>query len=177
MGGAGNGLLSPSVIEPIAPAQPLLYYNATTNASALTYVSSTNNSKLVYLEFAFEAISGGGAVTSGMEFLNAILNWFEPATTVQTPEHQSAEDFRLLTNYPNPFNSSTSISFELPVASEVSLKIFDLSGREVSSLVNGHLSSGEHQIEWKADGLASGIYFMKLEAGNFQLTKKLLLLR
>ncbi|MBL7191616.1 T9SS type A sorting domain-containing protein [bacterium] len=79
--------------------------------------------------------------------------------------------------YPNPFNAKTVISFELRDASEVSLVIYDVQGREVRSLVTGHLSLGEHEVVWDAEGMSSGIYFARLQAGDFTQTQKLLLIK
>jgi hypothetical protein len=79
---------------------------------------------------------------------------------------------------PNPFNSSVALRFELPDASQIELKIFDISGREVASLVNGQWSTGEHEVSWNAEGMPSGIYFAKLMVdGRWSMVEKLLLLR
>jgi len=80
-------------------------------------------------------------------------------------------------NYPNPFNPITSISFSLPLKSFISLKIFDLLGREVATIVSEQLSAGNHAIKWNAVNMSSGIYFYRLQAGSFTETKKLVLLR
>jgi hypothetical protein len=86
-------------------------------------------------------------------------------------------EFALHPAYPNPFNPITTIAFDLPVESEVSLIVYDINGREVASLVTGHLSFGQQQIEWNAEGLPSGVYFARLTAGNLTQTQKLLLLK
>lgn len=83
----------------------------------------------------------------------------------------------LYQNYPNPFNLETVISFELPIAGPVTLDIYDLLGRKVSTLVNTDLTSGSHEIKWHADNLASGMYFYRLQAGAINVTKKLTLLK
>jgi len=67
-----------------------------------------------------------------------------------------------LTVYPNPFNARTAISFELPEPAEVELTVFDITGRAVESLVNGHLSFGMHEYVWDAEGMTSGVYFARL---------------
>jgi len=79
--------------------------------------------------------------------------------------------------YPNPFNPTTTLSFVLPEAGEVLLAVYDITGREVASLVNGHISSGEHSVVWDANGMSSGIYFARLESGKTQMTQKLLLIK
>ncbi len=83
----------------------------------------------------------------------------------------------LTQNYPNPFNPSTTISFQLSTSGYVSLKIFDLMGREISTLVSGELPAGTYTKQWNAGEVASGVYIYQLRAGSFVETKKLLLLR
>ena len=86
-------------------------------------------------------------------------------------------NYYLSQNYPNPFNPSTVISYQLPVNSKVSLKIYDLLGREVATLVNEEQSAGWKEVEWNASNIASGIYFYKLQADNFIETKKMLVIK
>jgi hypothetical protein len=83
----------------------------------------------------------------------------------------------LLQNYPNPFNASTTITFSVPSKLPVILKIFDVLGREVFNLVSEELSAGTYSRQWNAEGMASGIYFYRLQAGSFTEIKKLILLR
>jgi hypothetical protein len=85
--------------------------------------------------------------------------------------------FTLDQNYPNPFNPSTTISFTLPVPSFVSLKIFDVLGREAAAIVSEELSAGNHSRQWNASGLSGGMYFCRLQAGSFSETKRLVVLR
>jgi hypothetical protein len=75
------------------------------------------------------------------------------------------------------FNPSTTIRFELPKSSVVSLTVYDMLGREVSVLVNERRNAGVHEVKFDGTGLSSGVYFYRLEAGSFVLTRKLLLLR
>jgi polyhydroxybutyrate depolymerase len=85
--------------------------------------------------------------------------------------------FTLEQNYPNPFNPSTNIVFNLPLASFVTLKVYDLIGREVVTLVSEQLSAGSHSHTWNAANISSGIYFYRLQAGSFTEIKKLVLLK
>jgi hypothetical protein len=86
-------------------------------------------------------------------------------------------NFNLLSVSPNPFNEKTVISFQLPDASWVDLAIYDISGREVQSLVTGHWSLGKHSVVWEAKGMASGIYFVRLKAGDFSQVQKMVLMK
>ena len=87
------------------------------------------------------------------------------------------ENFRLYQNYPNPFNPSTAISYQLPVNSFVVLRVFDILGREVATLLNEQQRAGNHSVQFNAATLPSGVYFYRLEAGAYYDAKKLLLLK
>ncbi len=86
-------------------------------------------------------------------------------------------EFALEQNYPNPFNPSTTINFTVPQSAQVTLKIFDVLGREVSTLINQVVPGGNHEVQFDATGLPSGLYFYTLSTGNFVETKKMVLLR
>ena len=85
--------------------------------------------------------------------------------------------FDLSQNYPNPFNPTTSINFDLPVDGKVSIRLFDMTGREVSTLVNENRTAGYYTINFNASNLSSGTYFYRIEAGNYVSTKKMMLVK
>ena len=85
--------------------------------------------------------------------------------------------FNLAQNYPNPFNPSTKISYAIQSPELVTLRVYDVLGREVAMLVNQYQSAGNHTVSFDASSLASGMYFYKLEAGSFQSIKKMMLLK
>lgn len=87
------------------------------------------------------------------------------------------DQFELLQNYPNPFNPSTNIEFLLPIQSQVSIKIFDLLGREITTLVSGELEAGLHRYSWDAFNQSSGIYFYRLITRDKSITKKMTLIK
>jgi photosystem II stability/assembly factor-like uncharacterized protein len=87
------------------------------------------------------------------------------------------QSFALSQNYPNPFNPSTTINYSIPMTSKVSLKIFDMLGREVASLVNETKQAGNYEVVFNASKISSGVYFYKLQAGSFTETKKLTLMK
>lgn len=101
----------------------------------------------------------------------------EMITHVEDRQGQIPSHFALNQNYPNPFNPTTTISFSLPSKSFVVLKVFDLIGREVATLVTEELSAGNHLHEWNAEKMTSGIYFYRLQTGTFTETKKLILMK
>ena len=86
-------------------------------------------------------------------------------------------DFSLSKAYPNPFNPVTTLNFGIPHEPEVFLKIYNLQGREVSSLIDGNMEAGYHSVVWNANSAASGVYFVKMIAGDFVSTQKLMLIK
>ena len=87
------------------------------------------------------------------------------------------DQFKLYSPYPNPFNPTTTIRFSVEAWQTVSLRIFDITGRLVETLVNQKLETSEHEIVWNAERFASGVYFAQLESGSFQASQKLILLK
>ncbi len=87
------------------------------------------------------------------------------------------KEFALLPAYPNPFNPVTNIRLSLPIDSKVSLYIYNMQGREVSTLIDGNMDAGYHSIVWDANSYASGMYFVKMIAGEFVNTQKLMLVK
>ena len=99
-------------------------------------------------------------------------------TSVETRELSDSvipDQMTLYQNHPNPFNPTTTIQFRLPRSSHVTLTIYDLLGRTVTTLVNGMISAGEHEVKWTAKDLPGGIYFYRLQTGASIQTKKLIL--
>ncbi len=105
-------------------------------------------------------------------------------TSIASTENNVPEDFVLNQNYPNPFSTgsvsgshSTTVSFRIPASGNVSLKLFDLMGREVESMLNSYLEAGNHQLKIDAANLPSGVYFYRLESGVNSAVRKLTILK
>ena len=97
---------------------------------------------------------------------------------IQNISNEIPGDYSLSQNYPNPFNPTTSIRFELPTASNVTLKVYNVRGQLVEILVNNEqVSAGYKEVEFDATNLSSGIYFYSIQAGNFKATKKMILIK
>lgn len=92
-------------------------------------------------------------------------------------EVSNPDNFSLSQNYPNPFNPSTTINYTLSETQFVTLKVFDVLGREVEILINEEVNAGNHSIQFNANGLSSGIYFYRLNAGNIWQTKSMILMK
>jgi hypothetical protein len=99
---------------------------------------------------------------------------------VNVEEDQSTSlpaSFELMQNYPNPFNPTTSIKYKISEASLVSIKVYDLIGREVSVLINEVKQPGVYEVSFGAENLASGVYFYTMTAGEFSSARKMNLLK
>ena len=137
-------------------------------------VDSVSGSHDVYLRFLGEG--------TGQLFR---LNWFRFLSEHDTPTsvgdafgtRQGISRFELNQNYPNPFNPTTQIEYSLPERGHVSLKVYDLLGKEVAMLVNEHKAPGSYEVSFDASGLSSGVYFYRLKANGFVDTKKLVVLK
>ncbi|TAL65255.1 MAG: T9SS type A sorting domain-containing protein [Bacteroidetes bacterium] len=109
-----------------------------------------------------------------------LKDWYNNkfVTEVETNNKISiVKEFKLEQNYPNPFNPVTTINYQVPVKSFVSLKIFDILGREVATLVNEEKQQGKYSVEFNESKLSSGVYFFELNAGDFRSVKKMTLLK
>jgi len=96
---------------------------------------------------------------------------------VNNGSYENPEEFRLHQNYPNPFNPKTVIGYDLTKGDKISLKIFDILGKEIKTLVNDFQPAGNYNVSFDGEGLSSGTYIYRLSAGEFSLTKKMTLLK
>lgn len=133
----------------------------------------TENEKLEAIHFIDENI--GWAVGSNgiiLKTTNGGVNFVEDQNL-----NNLIDEYKLYQNYPNPFNPFTKINFSIPKSSFVTLKIYDMLGKIITTLVNEEKSIGNYEIEFDANNLSSGIYFYQIRSGSFIETKKLVLLR
>jgi hypothetical protein len=100
-----------------------------------------------------------------------------PTSVGKLHEDNLPKRFYLSQNYPNPFNPNTFISYQLATGSQVTIKVYDVLGREVTTLVNEKKPAGAHIINFDASGLASGVYLYAIREGNFYQSKKMILLK
>jgi len=106
-----------------------------------------------------------------------VLGMGEGPADVHTGEKPLPARIDLLQNYPNPFNPSTTIRYALPHRTDVMLTVFNTLGQQVATLVNGEVEAGYHEVQLNASSLASGVYFYRLQAGDFTQTRKFCLIR
>ncbi len=176
----------PDVIDTVGGSIPVLKYNRIVIAGIAytgTFGNSDKTGQLVYFGFPFETIWPKDARVNVM---TSILNYFNMLEPVSAKlDDSQADKFYLSQNYPNPFNPSTIINYHIPnmhglsssSLRHVTLKVYDVLGRKVETLVDEIKEPGSHTVEWKPGSLSSGIYFYQLRAGEFQQTKKMQLIR
>jgi hypothetical protein len=104
-------------------------------------------------------------------------NWFGIVLAVRGPGSSAPQTYALSQNYPNPFNPSTKIEFAIPKTSQVQLKVYDILGQEVATLVNETMTVGSHAVTFDASKLASGVYLYKIVAGDYVSSKKMVLMK
>jgi hypothetical protein len=113
-----------------------------------------------------------------------VINYGEPDTTVITVESLTVDpgfavptQFELKPNYPNPFNPTTTVEFTMPMSELVTLRVYDVKGREVETLVDQRLDRGIYSVVWNGSSFPSGIYFIRMVSGSTTQTRKMILLK
>jgi|GEM_PF-1868252 len=162
---------TPNVCTPlvgVAQGGTLLGYFAT-DASAGLFPSVYNETGTHQTTFVIDAPAACDQDVT-------VSVWYEDLCPEVNADEQAA-NFELAQNFPNPFNPTTSISFTLPEAGEASLKVYDMNGREVATLVNGMTERGTHSVTFDASGLSTGVYFYTLTAGELTTTNKMVLVK
>ncbi len=158
------------------PANNVTYWMPLGGSPALTGANFTNPNLSVFETTTFVGAFGNVNWTAGWANFNP-KSYTPSPVGIQTISTAVPAAFRMNQNYPNPFNPSTKINFALPKSSYVSLKVFDITGREVASLINENLNVGTYEYEFNAAKLNSGIYFYRINAEGFTSTKKMILIK
>ena len=143
--------------------------NDSTTTDTLRHVGPLSNTSRYYWRVSAKAASTWSSFSISADFLTDV-----PTFLTDVPKPNAVA---LNQNYPNPFNPTTTISFGLPSSSFVTLKVFDLLGREVASLVSEQLSAGYHSRQWNGGAMPSGVYFYRLQVGSFTETRRLVFLK
>lgn len=145
----------------------------------------TNQTIIIDLNFDFispNQLSNGQKVVVWISFGNSNNTALQIRSLVASPTgveetNTIANGFELSQNYPNPFNPTTKISFTIPTAQQVVLRVYNSLGEEVTTLVNSVLVKGNHSVQFDATGFSSGMYFYRLESGSQMLIRKMMLLK
>ncbi|NQS97919.1 MAG: agmatine deiminase family protein [candidate division Zixibacteria bacterium] len=163
-----------------APGSDLIFVHADT---AYGVIQDNPDFKTVGCSFEFGGLNGNNPSSSQQILLRQILRYFRSihaevsGSDIEVLVGLLPDQYALFQNHPNPFNSMTTISFGLPQASRVKLIVYDLEGRMAGELVDGMTDAGIHEVTWDASNLASGIYFYRIQAGDFTSVKKMALVK
>jgi hypothetical protein len=165
---------SPDEISPFdANTNPIIKFGSGPSINSVK--ADDGNHKVVYFGIGLEQIDDVNIIDS---LVARSVRWLTEGIVLDNPvEGAVPTEYTLEQNYPNPFNPSTTISYSIPKEAQVSLKIYDVMGREVVEVVNERQSVGAYNVEFDAASLASGTYFYKLTAGEFISVKKMVLLK
>jgi len=149
-------------------------------------ISNIDSGKIVYSANAYTDPNtpGAGTFNSVTAYKGIALTGYlgitvfnNTITSVNDKHNTSPNNFELFQNYPNPFNPSTTIKYQIPKAEHVTLKIYDILGRVVATLVNREQRPGNYEVQFNANSLASGIYFYRLTYGSLSQVKKMIVLK
>lgn len=143
-------------------------------------IDSLTDSTRTQLVFTEAIVADSSIVIIPFEFINGEIS-LSPSVGVKETQNSLPSVFKLYQNYPNPFNPITTIKYDVPKASHVTLKVLNLLGQEVATLVNEYKPAGRYEVEFQSAvgsrQLASGVYFYQLKVGDYVQTKKMLLIR
>ncbi len=140
-------------------------------------ISPSNAGNTAHLITSIDTIAASNVNGAAASWSKCYYVKIAPVIGINTISTEIPKGYDLSQNYPNPFNPTTKIKFALPNAGLVTLKMYDILGKEVSVLINKQMSAGTFEYEFNAIGLTSGVYFYRIESGNFVDTKKLVLVK
>jgi hypothetical protein len=133
--------------------------------------------KIYFSRLGYKSDSMSVTLTN-IQYLNSINHTMIPYYVgIKNNENPVPTSYRLYQNYPNPFNPVTRIKFDIPKISDVTIKIYDVTGREIAKLFNSKLQPGKYELTWNASQFSSGLYFIRIEANSFSDTKKIVLIK
>jgi len=132
---------------------------------------------LIFRVLSLGVLFLGGGSTDGSNFYPSKKAYICAHTTASNQDNIKKLSFELRQNYPNPFNPSTTISYVIPYSCNVRLEIMDVLGRSAKILENVFKSAGEYTVNFNASTFPSGVYFYRIQAGEFSQTKKMILIK
>jgi len=166
--------------EKFTPDSPLLDWRYPSIAEVIPVTVPDGEAFTIQMVMQGDSIPGSTVNTEGMPVgVTAQYYHFSADVIIGSADgNESAiTQYILEQNYPNPFNPSTTIKYSIPTSSFAQLKVYDVLGNEVATLVNEEKHAGTYEVKFNAEVLTSGMYFYKLNAGSFISTKKMLLLK
>lgn len=181
---AVGGDISPSGLEILIKTYTKMHYWCRTPGQTLGQAFENGPVTVSYVpELQGEAVAwasdqmGYYTISEELGGIPAHLYFYPRLITSVADNEDKISSFQLAQNYPNPFNPVTKINFYLSGTSNVTLKIYDVLGRHIETLMDNRITAGQHEVEWHATGIASGVYVYQMQAGKFVESKKLILLK
>ena len=172
---------SPDIIEAVGDAEPIMYYIPGNEIAGVRLVRG--DARIIFLSFGLEAIKRNSVDNSALLLTNAV-QWLTNRETFVAKEQEAEQpaDYRLLPPYPNPFNPSTQIRFQLPADGRTVIRIYNTRGQLIRTLVNRSFAGGSHNLLWDGKDnagreVASGLYFINIRAGHFVASQKVVKLQ
>jgi len=176
--GGANNQVSPNILAILDSSFHFsLNYRNDGTKPAGGWINKQNGAKIIFWGFGFEGIVDSQSSVTRTQVLNTIFQWFDGTLDIPFENQFTALDYELSQNYPNPFNPTTIISYQIPVKGFVSIRVYDILGREVQTLVNEEKSPGKYEVSLDASSLTSGVYFYKIKSENYSDVKKMLLVK
>ncbi len=169
-------------IEAVSPSASILTYYPSQRSAGVRLSLDAYNAKVVYLAFGLEGV-GGPRSYSADSLLSRAIKWFDsPTSAIYNDLPNQTTNFKIINNYPNPFNASTTIRFLIDRPSKISLKVFNSLGQEIAVLSEKDFPSGEFSVAWegrnhRGQQVSSGLYFARLESQEKSSIVKMLLIR
>jgi hypothetical protein len=173
----------PDAVQPLAGSQVLEQWNgrgAADSVAGIGYIGATYNTACIYADPRYITGAAGSTGRGWRALFKSVVSYIKSnggTITGVSPISSIAEKYSLSQNYPNPFNPTTKINFAIPQNGFVSLKVYDISGKEVMTLVNKNMTVGSYAVDFNGALLSSGVYFYRLETGSFTETKKMMLVK
>jgi hypothetical protein len=179
-----NNQTSPDVVARLSHGSKLFQYpRLDDQAAGVTTIQ--NGYKTIFLAFGFEAIAGledeGPEIRS--DLMQRFLEWFDiDYVGVESEDLVHGMTPRIISLFPNPFNPSVKVNYDLPERMDVSMIVYDIAGREVARLAQGEQAAGHHQVQWNGEDssgnlVSTGVYFCRLKAGEISQTMKMVYLK
>ncbi|MDD5087234.1 MAG: S8 family serine peptidase [bacterium] len=172
-GGCASNSTSPSRVLPVNGGEALFTYSEG-GVGATLY---SGDYRTAYFAFALEAACGLGGTTHHQDVIADALRWMGTLAAPPVRPRMTPAQTALLGNYPNPFNASTRIAFDVAASGRVTLDVFDVLGRRVAQLINAPMAAGTHEISFRGDPLPSGVYVIRLQAAGVERTRRMLLIK
>jgi len=156
-----------------------LFFLTSLSGYSAAYNSISSSALKVLMEKYGSSIDSGliAAITIPNSKISQNISEKDMAKKNIEDENSLVKSYKLYNNYPNPFNPTTRINYQIPSSNYVTLKVYDILGNLVKTLVDGYKAKGKYSINFDASSLARGIYFYQLKAGEFNSFKKMLLVK